>query len=94
MANTASAEKRNRQAQKRRARNVQVRTSVKNAVKKVREALARGDAAAAKAALPAAEKALSTGTSKGVIHRNAAARRIARLAKAVAHPPRPVETKA
>ncbi len=87
MANTASAEKRNRQAQKRRARNVQVRTGVKSAVKKVREALARGDAAAAKAALPAAEKALSTAISKGVVHRNAAARRIARLAKAVAHPP-------
>ncbi len=94
MANTASAEKRNRQAQKRRARNVQVRTSVKNAVKKVREALARGDAAAAKAALPAAEKALSSAGSKGVVHRNAVARRISRLAKAVAHPPKAAEHKA
>ncbi len=94
MANTVSAEKRNRQAQKRRARNVQVRTGVKSAVKKVREALARGDAAAAKAALPAAEKALSTALSKGVIHRNAAARRIARLARTVAHPPKAAETKA
>jgi small subunit ribosomal protein S20 len=93
LANTASAEKRNRQAQKRRVRNVQVRTSVKSAVKKVREALARGDAAAAKAALLGAEKALSTATSKGVIHRNAASRRIARLAKAVAHPPKPAEAK-
>ena len=44
MANTASAEKRNRQAQKRRARNVAVRTGVKGAVKKVREALDKGDA--------------------------------------------------
>ena len=94
MANTASADKRNRQAQNRRARNVQVRTSVKSAVKKVREALARGDAAAAKAALPGAEKALSTATSKGVMHRNAAARRISRLAKAVAHPPKAAEAKA
>ena len=93
MANTASAEKRNRQALKRRARNVQVRTGVKNAVKKVREALTRGDAAAAKAALPGAEKALSTAASKGVVHRNAASRRISRLAKAVANPPKPVETK-
>jgi small subunit ribosomal protein S20 len=94
LANTASAEKRNRQAQNRRARNMQVRTSVKSAVKKVREALARGDAAAAKAALPGAEKALSTATSKGVLHRNAASRRISRLAKAVAHPPKEAGAKA
>jgi small subunit ribosomal protein S20 len=89
LANTVSAEKRNRQAQKRRARNVQVRTAVKNAVKKVREALARGDQAAAKAAYPAAEKALSSGRSKGVVHKNAAARKISRLAKALAKPAAP-----
>ena len=58
MANTVSAEKRNRQAQKRRARNVAVRTGVKGSVKKVREALEKGDAAGAKAALKAAEKAI------------------------------------
>lgn len=86
MANTASAEKRNRQTQKRRARNVQVRTSVKNAVKKVREAIARGDMAGAKAAMPAAEKALASARSKGVLHKNAASRRISRLASAVAKP--------
>ena len=86
MANTVSAEKRNRQAQKRRARNVQVRTSVKNAVKKVREALARGDVAAAKAAMPAAERAISSGRSKGVVHKNSASRKISRLARAIAKP--------
>ena len=85
MANTVSAEKRNRQAQKRRARNVQVRTGVKSAVKKVREALDKGDAAGAKVALAAAERALGKASSKGVLHRNAASRRISRLAKAVAH---------
>jgi small subunit ribosomal protein S20 len=85
LANTASAEKRNRQAQKRRARNVQVRTGVKSAVKKVREALEKGDAAAAKQALAAAERALGKASSKGVLHRNAASRRISRLARAVAH---------
>jgi small subunit ribosomal protein S20 len=93
LANTPSAIKRNRQAQKRRARNTQVRTSVKNAVKKVREALAKGDAAVAKSALHAAEKALSTATSKGVLHQNAASRRISRLAKAVANPPKAAEAK-
>jgi len=89
LANTASAEKRNRQAQKRRARNVQVRTGVKSAVKKVREALEKGDAAAAKAALHAAERTLDKASSKGVLHRNAASRRIARLAHAVARAAKP-----
>ncbi len=84
MANTASAEKRNRQAQKRRLRNVQVRTTVKSAVKKVREALAKGDAAGAKQLLGAAERALGKAASKGVLHKNAASRRISRLAHAVA----------
>jgi small subunit ribosomal protein S20 len=84
LANTASAEKRNRQAQKRRARNVGVRTGVKGAVKKVREALEKGDAAGAKAALKAAEKALDGASSKGVLHKNTASRRISRLAHAVA----------
>ncbi len=84
MANTASAEKRNRQAQKRRARNVQVRTGVKSAVKKVREAVEKGDAAAAREALLAAERAIGKAGSKGVLHRNAASRRISRLAKSVA----------
>lgn len=86
MANTASSEKRNRQAQKRRARNVQVRTGVKSAVKKVREAVAQGDAPAAKKALQAAEKAIGKARSKGVLHKNAASRKISRLAKAVAKP--------
>ncbi len=84
MANTASAEKRNRQAQKRRARNVQVRTGVKSAVKKVREAVEKGDTAAAREALLAAERAIGKAGSKGVLHRNAASRRISRLAKSVA----------
>jgi len=84
LANTASAEKRNRQAQKRRTRNVAVRTGVKGAVKKVREALATGNGAAAKDALKAAEKALGRAASKGVLHKNAASRRISRLAHAVA----------
>jgi small subunit ribosomal protein S20 len=85
LANTRSAEKRNQQAQKRRLRNVQVRTRVKSAVKKVREALAAGDGTAARTAFHSAARVLDGAASKGVMHRNAAARRISRLAKAVAH---------
>jgi small subunit ribosomal protein S20 len=79
----ASAEKRNRQAQKRRVRNMAVRTGVKTAVKKVREAIAKGDTAGAKQLLHAAEKAIDKAASKGVVHKNAASRKISRLAKAV-----------
>jgi small subunit ribosomal protein S20 len=84
LANTASAEKRNRQAQKRRVRNVQVRTGVKSAVKKAREAIARGEGNAAREAFQAAAKTLEKASSKGVVHKNAASRRISRLAKALA----------
>jgi small subunit ribosomal protein S20 len=82
LANTRSAEKRNRQAQKRRARNVQVRTSLKSAVKKAREAVSDADPAATKQAVHAALRALDRAASKGIIHKNAAARRISRLARA------------
>ncbi len=84
MANTASAEKRNRQAQKRRVRNVQVRTGVKSAVKKVRDAVTKGDGNAAREALHSAAKAIEKAASKGVLHKNAASRKISRLAKAIA----------
>ena len=82
MANTKPAEKRNRQAQKRRARNAAVRTAVKNAVKTAREAIASKDPAKAKGALADATRTLNTAASKGVLHARNASRRIARLAKA------------
>jgi small subunit ribosomal protein S20 len=91
LANTRSAEKRNRQAQKRRTRNVHVRTGVKSAVKRVREALEKGDAGAAKTALAAAERTLGKASSKGVVHKNAASRRISRLARAVAKAAKPAQ---
>ncbi len=81
MANTRSAEKRIRQSEKRRTRNVQVRTGVKSAVKKAREAIGR-DPAAADPAVKAAVRTLAKAASKGVLHKNAASRRISRLAKA------------
>ena len=79
MANTRSAQKRNRQALKRRARNQAVRTQVKSAVKKAREALAAKDPAKAQEALRAAARTLDKAASKGVLHKKNASRRIARL---------------
>jgi small subunit ribosomal protein S20 len=84
VANTRSAEKRNRQAHKRRARNVQVRTGLKSTVKKAREAITHGDPSLAKQAVQTALRTLDKAASKGVVHKNAAARRISRLAKALA----------
>ena len=84
MANTRSAEKRNRQSQKRRARNQAVRTRVKSAVKKVRETLEGGELAASQDAFKAAARVIDQASSKGVVHRNTASRKISRLAKAVA----------
>ncbi|GMU03571.1 30S ribosomal protein S20 [Corallococcus caeni] len=84
MANTKSAEKRHRQSLKRRARNVNVRTTVKDAVKSAREAIASKDGTKTTNALKAASKTLNKAASKGVLHKRTAARRISRLAKAAA----------
>jgi small subunit ribosomal protein S20 len=82
LANTRSAEKRNLQAQKRRERNMGSRTRVKSAVKKFRDTVAKGDAAAVAPALLEATSTLAKAASKGILHKNAASRRISRLAKA------------
>jgi small subunit ribosomal protein S20 len=79
VANTKSAQKRNRQALKRRARNQAVRTQVKSAVKKAREALASKDPAKFQEAIRAAARTLDKAASKGVLHKKNASRRIARL---------------
>ena len=86
MANLKSAEKRNRQAQKRRARNTAVRTQVRNVLKKAREAIATKDPQKTKEALQQAMRALNKAASKGVLHSRNAARRIARLAATAAQP--------
>jgi small subunit ribosomal protein S20 len=89
LANTRSAEKRNRQAQKRRTRNFAVRTRVKGAVKKFRDAVTKGAGGNAAQALLEATSTLAKAASKGVLHKNAASRRISRLAKAAAKAARP-----
>ncbi len=83
MANHKSAWKRIRQNVKRRARNNHYKTFMRNKVKAVRKAVSDGDVEAARAALAGAISALDRVASKGVIHRNTAARSISRLSKAV-----------
>lgn len=86
MANTRSAEKQNRQAQKHRARNAHVLSSLRTSVRKFREAAAAGDAAKIKEGLTQAVKQIAKAASKGVIHKGQAARRISRLSKAASQP--------
>lgn len=79
MANHASAEKRNRQRTKRTDRNRAVRSAVRTAVKKARTAIAEGDAKQAGTAVGEAEQKLARAASKGIVHKNAAARTTARI---------------
>ncbi len=83
MANIKSQIKRNRQTEKRRVRNLGVRTEMRSRTKK---ALAAADAGAedAEATFRAASKAIDRAANKGIIHKNQAARRKSRLAKAMA----------
>ena len=79
-----SAVKRHRQNLKRRARNKTIRSHVRTDVRKLREAVSSGDLAAAETQLRIAVRELNKAVSKGVLHRNAASRRVARLTKHVA----------
>jgi small subunit ribosomal protein S20 len=83
VANHASALKRHRQTEKVTARNQALRTRLRHAVRAVRRAVAGRDVAAAETCLHAATRALDKAVTKGLIHRNNASRRIARLAHAV-----------
>ena len=83
MANIQSQKKRNRQNEKRRIRNKAVRSELKTRVKVADTAVAAGDASAPEA-VKAAQKRIDKAASKGVIHKNAAARRASRLMKRAA----------
>ena len=84
MANHKQAEKRARQNLKRRDRNRFHKSTMRTAIKKVRAAIAQGDAGEADRLLRAAVARIHRTASKGAIHRNKAARTVSRLARAVA----------
>ena len=84
MPNIASSKKRVRTTAKRTAINHSRKSRVRGCVRKVEEALAKGDKSAATAALKAAEPEIMRGVSKGVIHKNAGARKVSRLTKRLA----------
>lgn len=83
MANHASALKRHRQTLKRTKRNAALRTRLRHLVRAVRSAIAGSDPAGADDKLAQATKALDKAVTKGLIHRNNASRKVARLSRAV-----------
>ncbi|HQR40111.1 MAG TPA: 30S ribosomal protein S20 [Blastocatellia bacterium] len=84
MANHKSAEKRIRQSEKRRAVNRQNKGAMRTEIKRLRSALALGDAETARNLLPAVMSIIDRSIQKGVLHKNAAGRYKSRLTRHVA----------
>jgi small subunit ribosomal protein S20 len=83
VAHHASALKQQRQSLKHRARNRKNLSQLKTHVKKLRAAVAQGDADAARKLLPETVAQIDKAARKGIVHDNAAARYKSRLAKRV-----------
>ena len=79
MANSLSARKRARQSEKHRLLNASQRSRVRSCIKKVLAAIESGDKSAAEAAYKDAVPAIDRSVSKGLMHRNKAARHKSRM---------------
>jgi small subunit ribosomal protein S20 len=84
MASHASALKKNRQDIQRRLRNRAHASKLRTQIKKVRQAIAAGDAATAQGLVKETIALVDRTAKHGVVHRNAAARTKSRLVRAVA----------
>jgi len=83
MANTTSAKKATRKIARRTEVNKGRRSRMRTFLRKVEEAIASGDQAAAAQALRAAEPEIMRAAQKGVVHKNTASRKVSRLAHRV-----------
>ena len=83
MANTPQSKKRARQNARRLAVNKARRSRIRTHLRKVEEAIESGDKDTAAAALKAAQPELMRGVTKGVYHKNTAARKMSRLSARV-----------
>ena len=83
MATHKSAEKRDRQNKKRRARNISAKSALRTKVKTVDAAVEDKKKTEAVAALKTTAPALAKAASKGIIHKKNASRKISRLTKKV-----------
>jgi len=84
MANTPQAKKRIRRNANRAQINHSRISRIRTFIKQVESAIASGKKSEAAEALKAAQPELARGVSRGVIHKNTAARKISRLSKRVA----------
>ena len=84
MANTSSAKKAERKMIRRTEINKGRRSSLKTEVRKVEEAIASGDRAAALAALQAAQPQMMRASQKGIVHKKTASRKVSRLTHRIA----------
>ena len=84
MANTTSAKKAARKIARRTVINKARRSRLRNYVGKIEDAIASGDRAKALAALGEAEPVIMRAAQLGVVHKNAASRKVSRLAHRVA----------
>ena len=80
MANSPSSKKRALQAERRAEVNKARRSRMRTFVRKVEEAIAAGEQAAAAEALRLAQPEIMRSVSRGVLHKNTASRKISRLA--------------
>ena len=87
MPNIASAKKRVRTTKKRTEVNHARKTRIRSYIRKVEEAITKGDKKAALLALSAAEPEIMRGVTKGVLHKNTGSRKVSRLSKRVAKLP-------
>ncbi len=83
MPNTRTAKKAMRQTARRTLINKARKSRVRTFIRKVEKAIADGDAATAKEMLRIAQPEIMRGAQKGVLHKNAAARKVSRLSKRI-----------
>lgn len=83
MANTSSAKKMARKIEKRTEVNRARRSRMRTFLRKVEEAIAGGNRAAATDALRAAEPEIMRAAQNGIVHKNTASRKVSRLASRV-----------
>ena len=83
MANTSSAKKAVRKLERRTRINRMRRSTMRTQLRKAEEAITKGDAVEAQAALTVTESVVMRSVQKGVIHKNTASRTVSRLTKRV-----------
>lgn len=83
MANSAQARKRARQTAKQRVHNMDQRSSLRTAIKKVRKAIDAGDKVAAQTVFIESQKIIDSIADKKIVHKNLAARQKSRLSAAI-----------